>query len=47
MAVAEQAKYIINSLSQYPRAFAFNYLHDRPIEKQLIKNAMKHHLGIR
>jgi hypothetical protein len=47
IAVADQAKHIIKHLSQYPRAFAFNHLHKRPVEKQLIKNAMKHHLGIR
>lgn len=47
MTVAEQAKHIIKHLDQYPRAFAFNHLHKRPNDKQLIKNAMKHHLGIR
>lgn len=46
LTVAEQAKSIIANLEKRRHAFGFNHLHKRPNDRQLIKNAMKRHLGI-
>lgn len=45
--IAEQAKYITAQLSGHTRAFAFNYLHGRENDSQLIKRALKANLGLK
>lgn len=45
--LAEKAKRITANLDGYARALAFNYLHGRGDQENLIKRAMKTELGIR
>jgi hypothetical protein len=45
--LAEKAKRITANLDSYTRALAFNYLHGRDDQENLIKRAMKTELGIR
>lgn len=45
--VAEKAQQITKAIDGYARAFAFNFMHNRPDDDGLIKRAMKTELGLK